>query len=95
MAEIQNPGEDKAWEILASLKPEDVCKAASVFYDAGSLSYLIRSFGMDFSISVRDKTITSAAQGSDLFLRKLGYFFRLSSSGTWYMPRTSPAPKGW
>jgi hypothetical protein len=83
MAEIKNPGEDKAWEILATLKPEDVCKAASVSYDTASLEYMLRSFGMDFSINVRDKTITSATPGSDLFLQKQGYFFRLSV--LWYL----------
>jgi hypothetical protein len=83
MAEQNNPGENKAWEILATLKPEDVCKAASVSYDTASLEYMLRSYGMDFSINVRDKTITSATPGSELFLQKQGYFFRLSV--LWYL----------
>jgi len=83
MAEINNPGEDKAWEILASLKPDDVCRAAAVSYDAASEAYTVRSFGMDFAVSLREKTISSAAAGSDVLLRKLGYFFRLSV--LWYL----------
>ncbi len=83
MAEINNPGEDKAWEILAMLKPEDVCRAAAVSYDPASEQYTIRSFGMDFAVSMRERSITSVAAGSDVLLLKLGYFFRLSV--LWYL----------
>ena len=90
MAEINNPGEDKAWEILSTLNPEEVCKSAAVFYDAASLRYIIPSFGMDFSISVQDRAITSTAPGSDVFLQKLGYFFRLSV--LWYLVHSKNFP---
>jgi len=83
MAETNNPGEDKAWEMLSTLKPEDVCKAASVSYDAASASYRVASFGMDMSVSVRDKQISSTAPGSEMLLGKLGPFFRLSV--LWYL----------
>ncbi|MCK9420938.1 MAG: DUF3786 domain-containing protein [Nitrospirae bacterium] len=83
MAETNNPGEDKAWEILTTLKPADVCKAASVSYDAVSLNYQVTSFGMDFIVSVRDRKISSTAPGSEVLLGKLGYFFRLSV--LWYL----------
>jgi hypothetical protein len=83
MADVSNPGEDKAWEILSTLKPEEVCRAASVSYDALSESYRIKSFGMDFSVSVREKGITSASAGSEVLLQKLGYFFKLSI--LWYL----------
>ena len=83
MAETNNPGEDKAWEILTTLKPADVCKAASVAYDAASTSYQVASFGMDFIVSVRDRKISSTVPGSEVLLGKLGYFFRLSV--LWYL----------
>ncbi len=83
MAETNNPGEDKAWEILSTLKPEDVCKAASIAYDAASANYRVTSFGMDFTVSVREKNISSTAPGSEVLLGKLGYFFRLSV--LWYL----------
>jgi hypothetical protein len=83
MAETNNPGEDKAWEILSTLKPADVCKAASVTYDAVSANYHVTSFGMDFIVSVRDKKISGQAPGSEVLLGKLGYFFRLSV--LWYL----------
>ena len=82
MAE-NNPGEDKAWETLAAMRPEEVCRAAAVSYDAMSESYRIKSFGMDFSVSVKEKRITSASTGSDVLLKKLGYFFKLSV--LWYL----------
>jgi len=83
MPEKNHPGEDKAWEVLATLKPEDVCKAASVAYDSANGLYRVKSFGMDFDLCVRDKTITSAAPGSEVLLQKLGDFFRLSI--LWYL----------
>jgi hypothetical protein len=83
MAEINNPGEDKAWEILLTLTPADVCKAASVTFDATSTSYTVTSFGMDFIVSEQDKKISSMAPGSDVLLGKLGSFFRLSL--LWYL----------
>jgi len=83
MAEMNNPGEDKAWEILATMKPEDVRKAASVSYDAASATYIVKSFGMDFAVSVKDKTISSTAPGTEVLLQRLGYFFKLSV--VWYL----------
>ena len=83
MAEVNNPGEDKAWEILSTLKPEEVCGAASVSYDAASESYTVTAFGMEFSVSAGNRSITSSATGSNVLLQKLGYFFKLSV--LWYL----------
>ncbi|MHB8846293.1 MAG: DUF3786 domain-containing protein [Nitrospirota bacterium] len=82
MAEIIYPGEDKAWELLATLKPDDVCKAASVSYDTTAGAYVIKSFGMEFAVSTRDKSITRDAPESDVLLKEPG-FFRLSV--LWYL----------
>lgn len=83
MAEGSNPGEEKAWEILAAMKPEEVCRAAAVSYDTVSDSYRIWSFGMEFFLSVKEKTISSADPESGALLQRLGYFFRLSV--LWYL----------
>lgn len=83
MAEVSNPGEAKAWEILSTLKPEEVCRAASVSYDAASEHYRVTSFGMEFSVSAKNRSITSSATGSNVLLQKLGYFFKLSI--LWYL----------
>ena len=82
MAE-NNPGEDKAWEILSTRKPDEVCRAAAVSYDAASESYRITSLGMTFMVSVRERSITGLAEGSSVLLTRLGYFFRLSV--LWYL----------
>jgi hypothetical protein len=83
MSEIHNPGEEKAWDLLSSMSPEAVCRAAAVTFDASSESYSIRSFGMDFHVSLRNRTISSDAPGSRVLLQKLAYFFRLSV--LWYL----------
>ena len=83
MAESNNPGEDKAWEILAALEHGEVCRAACVSYDAATCRYTVRSFGMDFAVSPKDRAITSAAPGSEVLLKRLSYFFRLSV--LWYL----------
>lgn len=83
MAEVSNPGEDKAWEILSTLKPEEVRRAASVSYDAASESYAVTAFGMKFSVSAKNRSITSSVPGSGVLLQKLGYFFKLSI--LWYL----------
>jgi hypothetical protein len=83
MTEPKNPGEDKAWEILATLKPADVCRKADVTWDADSASYTVKSFGMDFIVSSRERSISSNAPGSGVLVGKLGYFFRLAV--LWYL----------
>ncbi len=83
MAEVKNPGENKAWEILSSLRPEIVCRVAGVVYDVAQDTYVIKSFGMDFIISVKERTISSGADGSAALLQRLSYFFRLSV--LWYL----------
>lgn len=83
MAEGDNPGEEKAWEILAAMNPAEVCRAADVSYDVASESYRIRSFGIGFSLSVKEKMISSVDPGSGPLLQRLGYFFRLSV--LWYL----------
>lgn len=83
MAEGNNPGEDKAWEILATLDPDNVCRAASVVYDAAAETYRVTSFGMEVAVDTKDRTITSSAPGSDVLLKRLSYFFKLSV--LWYL----------
>ena len=83
MAEANKPGEEKAWEILATLDVGDVCRAAAVSYDRATQQYIVKSLGMDFRVAVKDRTISSAAPGSDVLLKRLGYFFKLSI--LWYL----------
>jgi len=83
MAEAHNPGEDKAWDILNSLQPSTVCRAAGVDYVPARDAYVLKSFGMDFIVSGKDRTITSSAKSSAMLFQRLSYFFRLSV--LWYL----------
>jgi len=78
MTEERNTGENKAWELLASLVPEAVCRAASATYDSSEKKYTLRSFGMDLHVSVNGRSISSTAEGGAVLLGKLGNFFRIS-----------------
>ena len=80
---IAESGEGKAWRILKTLKPEGVCGNASVAFDHAPGCYLVKSYGMDFAVSLPDKSITSQSAGSDVLLERLGGFLRLSL--LWYL----------
>jgi hypothetical protein len=45
--------------------------------------YIVKSLGMNFLVAVKDRTISSDAPGSDVLLKKFGYFFKLSI--LWYL----------
>lgn len=90
MAGITAAGEEKAWSMLAERTPDDICKAASVRYDAVSGSYLVMSFGMEFTVSVRERGMSGRAQGSEVLLARLGDFFRLSV--LWYLVSAKDIP---
>ncbi|HXY53499.1 MAG TPA: DUF3786 domain-containing protein [Nitrospirota bacterium] len=83
MAETNNPGEDKAWEILATLEPDGVCRAAAVSYDRAARHYIVKSLGMDVLVASQARKITSTAPGSEVLLKRLRYFFDLSV--LWYL----------
>ena len=83
MALSNNPGEDRAWGLLAGLDPAVVCRKALVSYDADTRTYRVPSFGTGFTVSGKTKSISGTNQGSDALLEKLGQFFRLSL--VWYL----------
>jgi len=87
---IAESGENKAWGILETLSPEDLCRNASVDFDRGSGCYLVESYGMDFIVSLPGKRITSQSTGSDVLLQRLGGFFRLST--LWYLVKARGIP---
>jgi hypothetical protein len=90
MATVSAAGEDRAWEILGTLKPEDVCRAASVTFDGASGAYVVPCFNMDFTVSPKDRAISSQAAGSAVLLTGLGDFFRLSM--LWYLVSAKDIP---
>ena len=76
-------GEDKAWKILADLPVKDACQRASVRHDEEKGLYIIKSFGIDFCVSVSEREIYSDSPKSIIFLDKFKDFFRLSL--LWYL----------
>jgi hypothetical protein len=74
-------GEDKVWETLAGLDPTEVCGRTDAVFEAERGLYLLKSFGKDFSVSPGERTIASHSPGGEIFLKRLGYFFRLSVLG--------------
>jgi len=87
-------GEDKAWETLSCMDPEEVTENACVSFDAGRNIYTLKSFGHSFAINTSERQISSLTEGGELFLTKLSYFFRLSA--LWYLVKaadTSPTGK--
>jgi hypothetical protein len=83
MAEGHNPGQVKAWEILSSLQPDFVCSVADVGYNSAMDAYVLKSLGMDFIISRKDRTISSHEEQGAILLQRLSYFFHLSV--LWYL----------
>lgn len=71
-------GEEKAWEDLNSLNPSDVCRKARVFYDRED-SYILKSFGMDFSVHPAKRDIKNIQPEGEIILKKYSYFFNLSA----------------
>jgi hypothetical protein len=75
--------EQKAWEQLASLEPEDVIRRARVTFEPASACYTIRSFGMDLIISQKERTVTSSTPEGSVMLDLHGDFFRFTV--LWYL----------
>ncbi len=69
------------WETLASLDPGEVCRRTDSTFDAASGLYMLKSFGRDFSVLPGEKKIFSHSPDGEIFLQRLGYFFRLSVVG--------------
>ncbi len=72
-------GEEKAWEELVNLNPLTICKNAGVSYVSENGNYILKLFGMDFSISPQQKVIKNLSPEGDILLKKYGYFFQLSA----------------
>ncbi|MCG2814115.1 MAG: DUF3786 domain-containing protein [Thermodesulfovibrionales bacterium] len=71
-------GEEKAWEDLNSLNLSDVCRKARVFYDREN-SYILKSFGMDFSVHPAKRDIKNIQPEGEIILKKYSYFFNISA----------------
>jgi len=91
MAEIVS-GEDKAWEMVAGLLPDDVCRRTGALYNERSKTYTLSAFGTLFSVDAQKKMIMSLEPEGGIFLTRLRYFFVLSV--LWYMVKASDVKPG-
>jgi hypothetical protein len=75
--------EEKAWNVLLSCNPDEVCRRASVRFDKDLKGYIVRSYGIDFTVSLNEKKISCGSFHGDALLNAVGCFFR--SSLLWYL----------
>lgn len=71
-------GQEKAWGILSNLNPHDVCRKACVSYNGENGGYMLRAFGMDFSICPQKRAIKNISHEGEDLIKKYGYFFNLA-----------------
>lgn len=83
-------GEAKAWETLAGLRPKDVCSGAKAAYNEATGFYSISAFGIDFSVSPAERTISSNDPLAANFLGRYKDFFRLAL--LWYLTSAKNIP---
>lgn len=89
MAGISEAGEEKAWEILSGRKPEEVSRASGADLGADG-TYKIISYGMGFTVSVKERRIEGSTPECGALLGRLGEFFRLSL--LWYLASAKDIP---
>ena len=80
-------GEDKAWDIIAGLAPEDVCRRTGAEFDVLTGIYRLPAFGMWFSLDPKKREIKNLTPEGELFLKRLRYFFVLSV--LWYLVKAT------
>jgi hypothetical protein len=85
-----SPGEEKAWEALRKVDPDDICARTGATFDRISGLYRFRSFGKDFSVSPQDRKIFSDVPESDTLLQRLGFFFNFSAVCSFYSAKDVP-----
>jgi hypothetical protein len=76
-------GESKAWERLSKAEPVAICKGASVQFDAETYSYKILSFGLEFTVSLKDRKISGNSKGSERLLENPLMYYMFTS--LWYL----------
>ncbi len=83
-------GEEKGWEILSNLNPDEVCARTKAAFDSSTGVYTLKSFHRDVMISPQRKEIFCMATDADVLLKKLGYFSKLSI--LWYLVSAKDIP---
>lgn len=71
-------GEEKAWTTLACLYPENVCNKSLATFDSSEGHYVLQSYKWVIRVSPEDRRIYCPEPDSEILLKRLGYFSRLS-----------------
>jgi len=87
---MASPGEEKAWEMMASLDHSVICKNASVPYNQDKGYFVLRSFCADVCINPQERTIKSSTPEGQVLINKYGYFF--VHSCLWYLIHAKDIP---
>ncbi|MEO5357288.1 MAG: DUF3786 domain-containing protein [Nitrospirae bacterium YQR-1] len=73
------PSEDKCWGILSGLGVTDVCKRCGVSYDHREEHYIVKSLGIEFSISPKLRKISPLTEHGRVITERFSDFYTLSS----------------
>jgi Domain of unknown function (DUF3786) len=69
------PDKDNAWQELAGKDPDDVCRRAVVNYNRDGGYYTLRSFGADFHIFPKERSISAGSPQAAALLNNTEHFF--------------------
>lgn len=83
-------GEERAWDVLAGLDPEDVSRRAHVFYDRSRGAYLLPLFNKELSVRPGDRQVSGNSPQAYLLLGKLSDYAPLSI--LWYLIQAEDVP---
>ena len=83
-------GEEHAWEVLARLDPEAVCRRADVTHCAPAGHYVLRVFSAFMPVSTKDRRMSGGSPSADALLERLGGHARLSA--LWYLVGARDVP---
>ncbi|MBN1998907.1 DUF3786 domain-containing protein [candidate division KSB1 bacterium] len=67
-------GEIHAWQRLARMVPEDVCRRAGVKYNTDNRQYILQILSCEIFVSPGDRTIFSSSDAGQRLLKNYAYF---------------------
>jgi len=83
-------GEERAWDVLAGLDPQDVSHRAQVVYDESLGGYILPLFNRELSIRPGERRISGNSPEANLLLEQLCDYTTLSI--LWYLIQAKDEP---
>ena len=75
---MADTGENKAWDILADMDPQDVRTRADVLFNASNDWYEVKCFGRDICFSMAERSVYGKSEPGECLVRDLGEQLRQS-----------------